>query len=89
MAGGWARDGAVNEQIDASIQDELSLLRATTAPRGESRTHCVECEEPIPEPRRAALPGVRLCIECQNESDAAPVVRGGVNRRGSKDSQLK
>ncbi len=24
MAGGWARDGAVSEQIEASISDELS-----------------------------------------------------------------
>ncbi len=28
MAGGWARDGAVNEQIDASIQDELKRMQA-------------------------------------------------------------
>ena len=24
MAGGWARDGAVSEQIEASISDELA-----------------------------------------------------------------
>jgi len=58
-------------------------------PRGESLTHCAECEEPIPEARRQAIPGVRLCIECQTERDRAPVARGGINRRGSKDSQLK
>ena len=23
------------------------------------------CGEPIPEPRRQALPGVRLCVDCQ------------------------
>lgn len=89
MAGGWARDGAVEEQIEASLSDELSRLRAQAAPRGESRTHCADCEEPIPEPRRAALPGVRLCIDCQTDRDRAPVARGGINRRGSKDSQLK
>lgn len=26
-----------------------------------------ECEEPIPEKRRKAVPGVQLCIECQRE----------------------
>ena len=41
------------------------------------------------EARRQAIPGVRLCIECQTERDRAPVARGGINRRGSKDSQLK
>lgn len=88
MAGGWTRDGAVNEQIEASIEDELARLRQK-APRGESLTHCAECEEPIPEPRRTAIPGVRLCVDCQQEQDKTPVDRGGFNRRGSKDSQLK
>jgi phage/conjugal plasmid C-4 type zinc finger TraR family protein len=89
MAGGWARDGAVHEQIEASIADELARLKARRAPQGESRTHCAECEEPIPEARRLALPGVKLCIDCQAARDARPVPRGGINRRGSKDSQLK
>ena len=89
MAGGWARDGAVQEQIDASINDELARLKARKTPVGESRTHCAECDEPIPEKRRLALPGVKLCIECQQERDGAFQVRGGINRRGSKDSQLK
>ena len=89
MAGGWAKDGAVGEQIEASIQDELARLRARGGPAGESRTHCAECEEPIPEARRAALPGVKLCLDCASERDGRAVARGGINRRGSKDSQLK
>ncbi len=89
MAGGWARDGAVNEQIEASISDELARLKARQAPVGESMTHCAECEEPIPEARRQAIPGVKLCIDCQQERDTTFQVRGGINRRGSKDSQLK
>ncbi|WP_101068545.1 DksA/TraR family C4-type zinc finger protein [Roseovarius salinarum] len=89
MAGGWARDGAVHEQIEASVEDELKRLKARSGPRGESLTHCAECEEPIPEARRQALPGVKLCIECQQERDGARGARGGINRRGSKDSQLK
>jgi phage/conjugal plasmid C-4 type zinc finger TraR family protein len=89
MAGGWARDGAVSEQIEASINDELARLKSRRAPVGESRTHCAECEEPIPEARRIALPGVKLCIDCVQERDAKQQMRGGINRRGSKDSQLK
>ena len=89
MAGGWSRDGAVNEQIEASIAEELERMRARRGPMGESLTHCAECEEPIPEPRRRAIPGVKLCIDCQAERDLRPVPRGGINRRGSKDSQLK
>lgn len=89
MAGGWARDGAVNEQIEASVNDELARMRARRAPVGESLTRCAECDEDIPEARRRAIPGVKLCIDCQQERDGAQKTRGGINRRGSKDSQLK
>jgi phage/conjugal plasmid C-4 type zinc finger TraR family protein len=89
MAGGWAKDGAVNEQIEASVNDELARLKARRLPVGDSNSHCAECGEPIPPARRAAIPGVKLCIDCQNDRDAAFRPRGGINRRGSKDSQLK
>lgn len=37
---------------------------AAQAPRlGTLR--CVECDDPIPEARRRAIPGCRLCVECQ------------------------
>lgn len=89
MAGGWAKDGAVNDQIEASVSDELARMRAKARPVGESLTHCAECDEPIPEARRKAIPGVKLCVDCVAERDAAFKMRPGINRRGSKDSQLK
>ena len=89
MAGGWAPDGAVNDQIEASIADELRRMQARRQLQGESLANCAECDEPIPEARQTAIPGVKLCIDCQTGRDARPVQRGGINRRGSKDSQLK
>lgn len=89
MAGGWAKDGAVSEQIEASIEDELTRMKARARPVGDSLAECAECGEEIPEARRAALPGVKLCVDCAAERDALPARRGGINRRGSKDSQLK
>lgn len=89
MAGGWARDGAVSEQIEASISDELARLKARAQPKGESLTHCADCEERIPEARRTAIPGVKLCIDCASDLQARNQPRSGINRRGSKDSQLK
>jgi phage/conjugal plasmid C-4 type zinc finger TraR family protein len=86
-AGGWARDGAVQDQIDDSIADAVLSARAGL-PSGESETHCLECAEPISERRRRALPGVRTCIECQSLRDAMPKL-SAINRRGSKDSQLR
>jgi len=88
MAGGFAKDGAVQDQIDATVEDAVSRAR-DQLPRGESLSHCEECGNVIPEARREAVPGVRLCINCQAEYDAQEKVVSGYNRRGSKDSQLR
>lgn len=88
MAGGWSRDGAVQDQIDASTEDSVEQARRQI-PSGQSLTHCDECGEPIPQARREALPGVRLCIECQTELDKRKQSAATINRRGSKDSQLR
>lgn len=66
MAGGWATDGAVQEQIDSSIEDAIARVRSQL-PRGESLSHCQECDAVIPEARRMAIPGVHLCVACQTE----------------------
>ena len=68
MASGWAGDGAVQDQIQDSINDEVARARRNL-PKGESLHFCEECGEPIPEARRKALPGVRLCVACQEEAD--------------------
>jgi phage/conjugal plasmid C-4 type zinc finger TraR family protein len=88
MASGWARDGAVQDQIDASIEEAISLARSRL-PQGESLTHCEECDAVIPAARRSAVPGVRLCVKCQEEHDKDETVYSAINRRGSKDSQLR
>ncbi len=88
MAGGFAKDGAVQDQIDASIEDAVERARGNL-PVGKSLTHCEECGDPIPEARRTAVPGVRLCIKCQSELDEQQKAFAGYNRRGSKDSQLR
>ena len=87
MAGGWSRDGAVQDQIDASVEDAVQLARSRL-PRGESLPNCEECDAVIPPARREAIPGVRLCVQCQSELDEQQRL-GGFNRRGSKDSQLR
>ena len=84
MAGGWTRDGAVSEQIEASISDELARVRARPAPTGDSRTRCAECDEPIPDARRTALPGVKLCIDCASDSQARAQPRGVSTGAGRK-----
>lgn len=88
MAGGWASDDAVQEQIDSSIEDAIARARSQL-PKGESLRHCQECDAVIPEARRQAIPGVRLCVNCQAEHDRESAAFTGYNRRGSKDSQLR
>lgn len=88
MASGWAKDGAVQDQIDASIEDAVKLARSRL-PEGEGLTHCEECDALIPIARRNAIPGVRLCVSCQQAHDDQETVYSPINRRGSKDSQLR
>ena len=91
MAGGWARDDAVNDQIEVSTSEaiERARLRARVASTVPSAEFCAECDEAIPEARRQAIPGVQLCVDCQSGRDKARRPSGGINRRASKDSQLK
>lgn len=53
------------ENIEHAERQALARFNSSrnVDPR-ESRTHCVFCEEPIPEGRRKALPGVTCCIHC-------------------------
>lgn len=88
MAGGWAKDGAVQEQIDSTVEDALARVRSRL-PRGQSLSHCEECDAAIPEARRKAVPGVRLCVACQSEQDQQAGSFSTYNRRASKDSQLR
>lgn len=89
MAGGWSKDGAVQDQIDASVDDAIKLARSRL-PAGKSLTHCEECGDAITEARQQAIPGVRLCVTCQEELDAEQANSLALfNRRGSKDSQLR
>jgi len=88
MAVGWSRDGAVQEQIDATVDSAVQLARSRL-PDGESLTHCEECGVAIPEARRKAMPGVRYCVRCQSDLEKREKTVTLYNRSGNKDSQLK
>ena len=88
MATGWAGEGAVQDQIDATVKDGINRAKSQL-PQGPGLTHCAECGTEIPQARRAAIPGVRLCLACQEVHDREAAKFSGYNRRGSKDSQLR
>lgn len=87
MANGWARDGAVQEQIDDTVSDAVKEARQRLL-AGTGADYCDDCGERIPPARRKALPASRTCVECQTIRDAERRP-AGFNRRGSKDSQLR
>lgn len=66
MAVGWTRDEGVQDQIDATVKEQVDLARSRL-PEGESLSHCERCKAPISDARRNAIPGVRLCIVCQSQ----------------------
>lgn len=58
--------------IDTAAEiEELQRNAALSAHRlnrnALSAELCSECDEPIPEPRRAAVPGCQTCASCQEE----------------------
>jgi len=88
MATGWAGDGAVHDQIEATVKD--GILRAQSRlPSGPGLSRCIDCDAEIPQARREAIPGVRLCITCREAADRRASPFTGYNRRASKDSQLR
>lgn len=54
--------------IDKANDQADTLLAIQVANRaqyiGKSATHCAECDEPIPQRRREAVPGCTKCVEC-------------------------
>jgi len=88
MATGWAGDGAVQDQIDATVKDAIERAREKLR-KGPGLSHCEECDAAIPPARRKAVPGVRLCVACQSAHDQEQGAAAVYNRRGSKDSQLR
>jgi phage/conjugal plasmid C-4 type zinc finger TraR family protein len=88
MATGWAKEGAVQEQIDATVKDAVKRAQSLL-PQGPGLKNCAECGAEIPQARREAIAGVRLCLSCQETHDQDAARFSGYNRRGSKDSQLR
>jgi len=54
-----------NAQRAEQLEREAALAALPKQANGPSLTHCDECGAPIPEARRAAIPGCKLCINCQ------------------------
>lgn len=50
-----------NEYAEQQIRNSLANCKQY---KGESASHCVECDAEIPLMRQRMLPGVQLCVAC-------------------------
>lgn len=53
-----------NDLVQLQIQQAED---GRTRYRGASASHCTDCDEPIPEGRRRAIPGTKRCTSCASE----------------------
>lgn len=83
MAGDFAKGGAVQDKIGATVEDAIKCARSET-PGGESLQ---ECGAGIPDARRKAVTGVKLFVTCQAERDKHQKAMNDYILRGSKNSQ--
>jgi len=55
---------------EQELRDDALAARERRARAGRAAVaaaHRAACEQPIPEARRRALPGVQTCVECQSD----------------------
>lgn len=55
----------IDKANQRASEDLARALQRRHQFQGASATHCIECDEPIPDQRRELLPGVQRCIDCQ------------------------
>ena len=62
-----------HEEQDRADALESQAIRAGLAGKSvdDSAILCSVCDEPIPEERRQALPGVQTCVDCQTDLEKA------------------
>lgn len=53
--------------LDAYYRQQALTQHHERRQQGESRTHCLECGDEIPEARRTYLPGVQHCVGCAGQ----------------------
>ncbi len=57
-----AQDANEQFQADAMAAHQRQVNQTR---QDEAADDCADCGEPIPEARKAAMPGCRRCVECQ------------------------
>ena len=58
-----------NQHAERMLAAQLDSQLGRGHYQGESLHRCEACDDPIPEARRHAVPGVRKCVHCQSRFD--------------------
>lgn len=77
------RAQAREEELRADALADQALRSAQGRGVGESAACCDGCGSAIPEARRTALPGVRLCVDCQSDAAWVAARRAANGMRGA------
>jgi len=60
------------QELDSRYRQQALDDQARRSAVGEiTRTHCIDCGDPIPEARRKARPGCIRCIQCAEMFEAS------------------
>lgn len=54
---------SITERQAEILDAQINAARQSVT--GVSAMFCIDCDRPIPETRRAALPGVEFCVTCK------------------------
>ena len=90
-------EGIQNENLEEAEMGQLHAIHnnmnAIAAVRakigvGPGLTHCAECGDKIPKARRLAVPGVQLCVDCQNYAERVALKTGRLVSKNEADFEL-
>ena len=87
-------DGIQNENLEEAemgqlhaIHNNMNAIAAVRAKigTGPGLTHCAECGDKIPKARRLAVPGVCLCVDCQEYAEKVALKTGRLVSKNEAD----
>ncbi|MCL1618350.1 TraR/DksA C4-type zinc finger protein [Ralstonia pseudosolanacearum] len=58
-----------SELEERQREEAIARVRAVCHSGKPSRKACLDCDAPIPEARRQAVPGCTLCIDCASQRE--------------------
>jgi phage/conjugal plasmid C-4 type zinc finger TraR family protein len=90
-------EGIQNENLEEAEMGQLHAIHnnmnAIAAIRakigvGPGLTHCAECGDRIPKARRLAVPGVQMCVDCQEYSEKVALKTGRLVPKNEANFEL-